>query len=126
MAESNESEFRESWVATNEFFTHIVTNYDASGQMRPMLDLIAKFVAAGYDTQFRAGQSLNDLVISRAAKHGMDRDFPSINFFSRGNEVFDLRFWTETKQMIQYDFRLSEFEPTENECVYRLNSQPIQ
>ena len=115
-----ENDFRSSWIAMHEFFTDLVENYDGSQHVRPMLGLIAKFQSCGYDARFRAGQSLHYLMISRSAKHGLDENDPSISFYSAGNEQFNLRYWESKRQLVEYDFELSDFEPTEDSSVQKL------
>src|SRR5258708_29642903 len=48
--------------------------------LEPIQDLIAAMRERGYDRQFRAGQSLYMLVLSRSREHGLRADQPGLRF----------------------------------------------
>jgi hypothetical protein len=46
--------------------------------LKPMLHLIASLRQQGYDRQFRAGQSMDALVLSRSREHGLRSEQPRV------------------------------------------------
>ncbi|QEG22014.1 hypothetical protein [Mariniblastus fucicola] len=117
--------FVQSWIVMTDFFNDLVTNYSGWDQVRPMLKLIELFEENQLNKEFRAGQSLHSLCISRSAKHGLEMDYPSIAFCSLGNDKFEMIFFDGKTHHPKRQLVLSEIDIENDVYIAQLLSVPI-
>jgi hypothetical protein len=72
-----EADFVQSWNNVAQFFNWILAPLPWKDEVMQFLALLR---AAGYDRKFRAGQSLDMLVLSRARVHGLRQGQSAVVF----------------------------------------------
>jgi hypothetical protein len=70
-----EGEFIDSWNFIERFYADLNFSFTPK-----VLELITAMRKEGYDKLLRAGQSLSTLILSRARRHGLRNDQPSVTF----------------------------------------------
>lgn len=111
-----EGEFLQSWDSMESFYRlHGQPNKDVA------LQFIAALRAAGYDRELRAGQSLWSFIVSRARRHGLEKDQPNIVFNFHGEELV-MHIWDGAEEL-----RLprAELTPEVNAALRRLAHEAI-
>lgn len=78
-----EGEFLLSWDRLEQFYGERINRPFCSA----VLEMIAQMRKRGYDKTLRAGQSLYSLIVSRARRHGLREDQPSITFHFGDNNM---------------------------------------
>ena len=77
-----QDDFVKSWDAVEFILGHMLTSAPWKNQF---FRFIAELRHAGYDRRFRAGQSLEFFILSRARHHGLRRDQASVTFIAYGS-----------------------------------------
>jgi hypothetical protein len=117
-----EEEFSRSWDRIEEFFTHLSNEW---GWLIPILGLIAQMRERGYDRQFRAGQSMEIFVLSRALNHGLRPEQAAFRIELQMDDRMHLRYLEHPDVHIEMDVDRVEITPEVEEFLTRLLAHPI-
>lgn len=88
------TEFAESWAQMVAFYEFFATQPVTAGAdvAKGMLPLTRQLAASDVASQFRAGQGLTTLIISRAAVHGLDDGDPFITVYFSPKHMYRIAF----------------------------------
>lgn len=120
-----EDKFSQSWDQMEDFYVDFVAHYPSWQWLKPMLGLIAALRQQGYDRQFRAGQSLHMLVLSRSREHGLRPDQPSLAFESFPNGSLTLHYRERQGTRTSLSLESMELTPEADQLLLRLLEHPI-
>ena len=92
---------------------------------KAMLDVIIELRQKGCDRQFRAGQSLDMLKLSRSREHGLRNDQAWVGMFLIPESGMRVVYSAPPNEWIEVDLEKVEVTPEVEELLQRLLSHPI-
>ncbi|MEO8397141.1 MAG: hypothetical protein ABI700_29370 [Chloroflexota bacterium] len=124
-----ERDFSTSWDYMEQFYAIKIAEvgsyaYQAEW-LKPMFGLIAKLRERGYDHQFRAGQQLLALMLSRSRQHGLRQDQPSFSIEPNPNGGATVWYHEPPDVWIQFQIEHIEITPELDALLKRLLAHPI-
>ncbi len=119
-----EEAFVQSWNRMEQFFkTHSTfKNYE---WLVSMLDLIADLRKHGYDSQFRAGQSMDWFILSRSYEHGMRNEQARIGFALYPEGGMRVTYFEGSGSATELELNQVALTPEIETLLTRLLAQPI-
>jgi hypothetical protein len=117
-----EQEFVQSWIKTEEFFSLIVKRWE---QFKALYDLTAACRERGYDTKFRAGQSLATFILSRSRRHGLRANQAYLEFYIYEDGRMRATYVEPPASGVQNIVDGAKLTPEVEDLLARLLSHPI-
>ena len=119
-----EQAFIASWDDVEHFYAAWMQNLRYEW-MQSMLDLIAELRARGYDRQFRAGQQLNALMLSRSREHGLRAGQAWFKIETTPHHGTFVWYAEPPNVRIEFEIEHVEITPEVEDLLNRLLAHPI-
>ena len=120
-----EEDFSQSWDWIQRYFHDLFDPREWWAWLMPIHNLITELRQRGYDRQFRAGQSMYSLVLSRSFKHGLRASQASLVFELLREGGMKIRYDEVGHLVSEFEVDRVEITPEIEALLARLLAQPI-
>lgn len=121
--EQIEQDFLTSWDYIEVFYQKSMRYGENEKFALPLLSLISKMRAKGYDKKLRAGHSMYTFIVSRSRYNGLRRGFSSLRIMINQDSTMSVRFRSDT--LSEHEFEKIELNHTLIELLNNLIQRPI-
>ena len=94
--------FKESWVEVEARYRDLINNYSGCDKCRPIKGFISQIITVGDNSFFRAGPSMDALILSRSVDFGLRLDQKHIKIEAITADDFEISLKEGSKVYREY------------------------